>query len=173
MPKSTISYKICDLSCWEVVEKLLRSCWEVVEGEREREREAKTLPYATHFSLLWGFHREVFTESFSQRGFQVSLRGFHWEVFTEGFSQRGFHREGFTERFAFSETQLCIYLNIMNLSGIAEIIHHICKDRVGFIRICRCARKNLSGIADIMHHISIFRERKICAISFWYRTRGT
>ena len=55
---------------------------------------------------------------------------------------------------------------IMNLSGIAEIIHHICKDRVGFIRICRCARKNLSGIADIMHHISIFRERKICAISF-------
>ena len=56
----------------------------------------------------------------------------------------------------------------MNLSGIAEIIHHICKDRVGFIRNCRCARKILSGIADIMHHISIFRERKTCAISFWY-----
>ena len=93
MPKSTISYKICDLSCWEVVEKLSRSCWARERGEREREREAKTLPYATHFSLLWGFHREVFTESFSQRGF-------HWEVFTERFSQRGFHREVFTGRFS-------------------------------------------------------------------------
>ena len=167
-------------SCWEVVEKLSRSCRGRERGEREREREAKTLPYATHFSLLWGFHREFFTESFSQRVFhregfteRFSLRGFHRGVFTERFSQGGFHREGFTERFAFSETQLCIYLNIMNLSGIAEIIHHICKDRVRFIRNCRCARKNLSGIADIMHHISIFRERKICAISFWYRTRGT
>ena len=167
MPKSTISYKICDLSCWEVVEKLLRSCW---GRERARERGQNTTLCDTFFVTVGfsqrGFHREFFTE-------RVSLRGFHWEVFTEGFSQRGFHREGFTERFASSETQLCIYLNIMNLSGIAEIIHHICKDRVGFIRICRCARKNLSGIADIMHHISIFRERKICAISFWYRTRGT
>ena len=100
MPKSTISYKICDLSCWEVVEKLLRSCWARERGEREREREAKTLPYATHFSLLWGFHREFFTESFSQRVFhregfteRFSLRGFHRGVFTERFSQGGFHWE--------------------------------------------------------------------------------
>ena len=75
------------------MEKLWRSCREVVEGDGEREREAKTLPYATHFSLLWGFHREVFTESFSQRVF-------HREGFTERFSLRGFHREVFTGRFS-------------------------------------------------------------------------
>ena len=171
MPKSTISYKICDLNCWEVVEKLSSE-----REERESERERPKHYLMRHIFRYCG----VFTERFSQRVFhregfteRFSLRGFHRGVFTERFSQGGFHREGFTERFAFSETQLCIYLNIMNLSGIAEIIHHICKDRVRFIRNCRCARKNLSGIADIMHHISIFRERKICAISFWYRTRGT
>ena len=146
MPKSTISYKICDLSCWEVVEKLLRSCRGRERGEREREREAKTLPYATHFSLLWGFHREVFTESFSQRGF-------HWEVFTERFSQRGFHREVFTGRFSQGgfHWEVCFQWNsTLHLSKHNE-----------FIRNCRNHTPHLQRQGSVYPQLPVCEEKFI------------
>ena len=146
MPKSTISYKICDLSCWEVVEKLLRSCREVVEGEREREREAKTLPYATHFSLLWGFHREVFTESFSQRVF-------HREGFTERFSLRGFHRGVFTERFSQGgfHWEVCFQWNsTLHLSKHNE-----------FIRNCRNHTPHLQRQGSVYPQLPVCEEKFI------------
>ena len=146
MPKSTISYKICDLSCWEVVEKLSRSCREVVEREREREREAKTLPYATHFSLLWGFHREVFTESFSQRVF-------HREGFTERFSLRGFHRGVFTERFSQGgfHWEVCFQWNsTLHLSKHNE-----------FIRNCRNHTPHLQRQGSVYPQLPVCEEKFI------------
>ena len=146
MPKSTISYKICDLSCWEVVEKLWRSCRGRERGEREREREAKTLPYATHFSLLWGFHREVFTESFSQRVF-------HREGFTERFSLRGFHRGVFTERFSQGgfHWEVCFQWNsTLHLSKHNE-----------FIRNCRNHTPHLQRQGSVYPQLPVCEEKFI------------
>ena len=141
MPKSTISYKICDLSCWEVVEKLLRSCW---ARERARERGQNTTLCDTLFVTVGfsqrGFHREFFTESFSQRGF-------HWEVFTERFSQRGFHREVFTGRFSQGgfHWEVCFQWNsTLHLSKHNEFIRN-CRNHTPHLQ----RQLGLSAIAGV------------------------
>ena len=147
MPKSTISYKICDLSCWEVVEKLSRSCW---ARERARERGQNTTLCDTFFVTVGfsqrGFHREFFTESFSQRGF-------HWEVFTERFSQRGFHREVFTGRFSQGgfHWEVCFQWNsTLHLSKHNE-----------FIRNCRNHTPHLQRQGSVYPQLPVCEEKFI------------
>ena len=134
MPKSTISYKICDLSCWEVVEKLWR--------ERESERERPKHYLMRHIFRYCG----VFTERFSQRVF-------HREGFTERFSLRGFHRGVFTERFSQGgfHWEVCFQWNsTLHLSKHNE-----------FIRNCRNHTPHLQRQGSVYPQLPVCEEKFI------------